>query len=231
MRKLKLILFYLIITNQSNSQKMGYQIMNVTELIKLRQISNAKFFFQDENTRATIYSINDGKYTLSPASGSLGLLIDNKNTLDSILKTRIPIEKDPPSPFEKYINDIRNFNFSKIVDDLFYKLKLNFNVETFKEDDYVLIEKAIKKYPKENRYHDLLVPLGLFIGGQILKKKCGKWNLHKEYAYNPYFIPFIEGNGFSIEPFYKLSQQLLNLERKKLNIQESIDNPFVLDKN
>lgn len=226
---MKYILTILILLYFYRSMSQSYTIIRVTELLKMEANKNGKFLFQDENTRATVYSIDGGKYTLSPASGPLGLLIDNKEALYSILSTRIPIERENPSPFELYIADIKSLNVSKLVNELFEKLKLKMDADSLTKEDYKLIEKTIKNYPKNKRYHDLLVPLGFFIGENILKKIPGKWELYKEYGYNPYFIPLIKNANLEIDPFYKLTQKILGLEGRKLDLLECIEKPFTAE--
>lgn len=228
-----LVLFILLLKNELMAQNdSSYTKMRVTDLIKMCKEGNAVIKFQDQNTMAVVHYIktggNVGKYTLAPASGPWGLLIDNKETLDHILATRIPLERQDKSPFEENIEAIKNLDIKKIIAGLFQKLQIDVNPNSVTKSDLMLIQQKINAYPKENRYQDLLVPLGFFIGECILKKHSGEWVLRKEYGYNPYYIPFIKTKNFAqIDAFYKLTQKLEKVDSRKFDLIESIDHPQI----
>ncbi len=209
----------------------GYEVIRVTDLIKLERKGDASLLFQDENTHATIYELKDGRFTLSPAAGPLGLLIKDRQALDEILRTKIPIEQEHISPFEKYFSDTSTFDSRLIIKKLFSILKLPEKQTFNSKAELALIEEAIKKFPISRRYDEILVPLGVFIGSEILKKNKGNWVWVKQYKINPYYILCIKTNdGDKIDPYYKLADKLLVNKGKKLDIWECIQRPFIIEK-
>src|SRR5256885_11981361 len=82
-------------------EKALYNIRTVRDLLALEGRISGKKLLQDGNTHAHIHELSNGKYILYPALGQNGLLIENKETLDSILSSRIPIEEEKPNSFQQ----------------------------------------------------------------------------------------------------------------------------------
>lgn len=200
-----------------------YETKDVVTLLELIKKDTATDTFEDDNTRAHIYVLSSGKFVLLPAVGKKGLLIENKETLDNILKSKIPLDDDI-GPFEKKQEDINTLPNSaeNLLKHLENELKITINLANDDDAYYKQIDSAIKKYGYQRFYESLFVEFGVFVGEKLRSKYVLKWELKKKYKVNPYFEPYLTGNKQElISPFYKLSSMLL--EKKKFNFKDYYD--------
>jgi hypothetical protein len=199
-----------------------YATEDVVILLDLIKKDTATDTFEDENTRAHIYQLSSGKFVLLPALGKKGLLIEDKETLDHILKTRIPIEDDI-GPFEKKQEEITALPGS--AESLLKHLANELKIEVALDNDdayYKEIDSAIKRYGYQRFYDSLFVEFGVFVGEKLRIKYDLNWHLKKKYKINPFFEPYLTGNKQElISPFYKLSGMLL--EKKKFHFKDYFD--------
>ena len=201
-----------------------YATKDVVILLELIKKDTATDSFEDDNTRAHVYALSSGKFVLLPAVGKQGLLIENKETLDHILKSKIPLDDDM-SPFEKKQEDINALPKSAepLLKHLANELKIEIILTNDDEAYFKQIDTAIKKYGYQRFCESLFVEFGVFVGEKLRAKYALTWNLKKKYKINPYFEPYLTGNKHEfISPFYKLSSMLL--EKKKFNFKDYYEN-------
>lgn len=211
------------VVKNSNMLNSEYQIKSIDELIEIRDKENAKFIFQDEESLAHIYRLQDGKMILLPAVGKDGLIFENEKGLKSVLANgKIPLIEDNPSPFQiekERLNNIENnvpFFLKKMSDTLKIEIDIKRNDKLF----YKEISERIKNLGYENAYKSLFISIGVFVGEKIRQKTGSKWSLKKAYGYNPYYVPELITAGRVYYPWYKLADMLL--ERKKFDIEKYI---------
>lgn len=207
----------------SDMSQVGYEIKPVDELAEMRNKLNAQFVYQDEESLAHIYKLQDGRMILFPAIGKDGLIFENENKLKNALsKGGIPLNEETQNPFQINRERIKNFEnnidyFLKIMSDT-----LNINIDVNNDDAlyYEEINKHIKSLGYEKAYNSLFIPIGVFVGEKIRKRTASEWGLKKEYGYNPYYIPELSTSDKVYYPWYKLAHMLL--ERKKFDLENYI---------
>lgn len=197
----------------------NYEIKPASELLKIQESVGSEFIFQDNRTKAHIYQLNNGQFVLFPAVGSKGLLVKDKETLDLILKTRVPID-DTKNPFvqkQELLIDLPG-SAEGAIKELSRKLDVEIDLTnlSFNED---VINKAVRKYGVVKAYEDLSVELGILIC-ERLRKADSKLIYKKKtrYGYNPYYEVELNNGVQSISPWYYLNRALL--EKRRFNFSE-----------
>jgi hypothetical protein len=201
-----------------------YQVMKGQELAAMLKPEAVTDYTEDSATGARIYFLNTGKILLFPAEAKKGLLIEDKATLDSLLKTGIPIE-DELGPFGKTQAELANLeaNIGTMLKRLEAELKVPVNINDTSEEYYKSLNKAIKQYGYENFYNNLFVEFGVFIGEKLRKDYMLEWGVEKRYKAKPYLEPvLLTKEKMSVTPFYKLADALL--EKKKFNFSQFYEN-------
>ena len=221
--QLILIITIILFVKCNNMNQIGYEIKPVDDLIEIRNKQNAQFVYQDEESLAHIYKLQDGRMILLPAIGKDGLVFESERNLKEVLSHgNIPLKEDDPNPFQIDRERIKNFEsnidyFLKMMSDT---LDININVSNDDTLYYKEISKRIRDFGYEKAYNTLFIPIGIFVGEKIKKKTLSQWGLKKEYGYNPYYIPELTTSDRVYYPWYKLADMLL--ERKKFDLQTHI---------
>ncbi len=216
--------------NNINSQNNDYSIRDVKELLKLEKLNGGKFQFQYDLFRCLVFRLSDGRYTLTPAKSQFGLLINNEETLNFILASRIPIPDKYRTPAEIFFDFQNRSNISIIYSNFLDYCDLESNMVSDSDDILKKIQKKIKAHPKDSRIKEILIPLGVFIGHRIITRNGGEWRFKRNYGINPYDMPFIYINKEScIDPFYKLSEKLVFNKLSIKSLFESLFNPLILN--
>ncbi|OMP74552.1 hypothetical protein, partial [[Flexibacter] sp. ATCC 35208] len=95
---------------------------------------------------------------------------------------------------------------------------LDLEIDVQKDDTayYNAISKKVNKIDPQQRYMDLFIPLGIFIGEKMRRSKSAHWQVEKKYGYRPYFMPILmDGNDNRYLPWYRLDQ---HLSKKKFDL-------------
>ena len=199
----------------------NYEVRPTSELLNLETAIGTKSTFQDKETHAHIYELQNGQYILLPAVGNKGLLINERNTLDHILSTRIPLEdkhRKPQIEKQQLIVSLPNSAQDAIRE---INKVLNTNIDLQNPDfDFDDLNQKLRKFGYEKAYYELSVELGILLCEFLRKKEDGlEYKLEKRYGYNPYYeAVLIDKNGAKIIPWYYLNRYLL--EKKKFNFIE-----------
>jgi hypothetical protein len=202
----------------------NYEVRSTSELLNLETAIGTKSTFQDKETYAHIYELQNGQFILLPAVGNKGLLINERNTLDHILSTRIPLEDEHRKPhIEKQQLIVGLPNSAKdAIREINKVLNTTIDVQNpgFDIDD---LNQKLRKFGCEKAYYELSVELGILLCEALRKKEDGlEYKLEKRYSYNPYYeAVLIDKNGAKIIPWYYLNRYLL--EKKKFNFIEIME--------
>jgi hypothetical protein len=199
----------------------NYEIRPARDLLALEKAIGTKSAFQDNKTYAHIYELLNGQFILLPAVGSKGLLIQERNTLDHILTTRIPIEDDHLNPYVEKQNLITGLpNSAKNAIEKINKI-LNTTIDVQRlEFDVQDLNEKVRRFGCLKVYEELSVELGILLCEVLRKKEDGlEYKLEKRYGYNPYFeAVLIDKNCARISPWYYLNRYLI--EKKRFNFDE-----------
>lgn len=202
----------------------SYEIKPANELLALETTIGSISIYHDTETYAHIYELLNNQFILLTAVGSKGLLITDKNTLDHILSTRIPIEDEHRKPHIEKQHLIINLpasaqdaieEINKVLDTAIAVENLDFNVED--------LNKKVRKFGCLKAYEELSIELGILICEVMRKKEVGlEYKLEKRYGYNPYYEAILlDKNDAKISPWYYLNRYLI--EKKRFNFGEILE--------
>lgn len=208
----------------SSQETINYKVINTTEYEKILNTSVSIKSYQDKNTLAHIELLENGIVLLWPAVGVEGLWIRNKEVLDELLNTKIPLKTNSVFADEKLQKNIHAMNISFFISEI--GKALNIDIVSIEVTDSCLlkIERAIKKYGLKKFTENFYIHFGYLLGEMVKKEYLLEWDISKQYGANPYYIPNLKTKkGLIITPYYKLNEYLRNEGKFKLkNILEGL---------